>query len=207
MASPMGDRRCVACGREGRPEETICPEDGQPLDAAAVGSAETDDPEALAPGTMVGEYRVEARLGAGGFGAVYRAVHPVIGKVAAVKVLRRACSSDPEVSRRFVDEARAVHRIKHGNIVDIFGFGALPVDVFDEVGDAAFASSVDETLIAKKLAHVAGAHPAHVRQARRAATRGDRARAQELARIVVGAWGRADVRIPAVAEMQALLER
>jgi serine/threonine-protein kinase len=74
-------------------------------------------------GEMVGEYRIEARIGRGGFGAVYRAVHPLIGKSAAIKVLSRQYSSNPEMVARFVAEARAVNRIGHKNIVDIFSFG------------------------------------------------------------------------------------
>ncbi|WP_438031633.1 serine/threonine-protein kinase [Sorangium sp. So ce204] len=82
------------------------------------------DPE-LAPGTPVGEYRVEAKIGAGGFGTVYRAIHPVIGKAAAIKVLSRQCSANPQLVSRFVAEARAVNQIRHRNIIDIFSFGAL----------------------------------------------------------------------------------
>ena len=43
----------------------------------------------LPVGAAVGEYVIEALLGKGGFGAVYRAVHPVIGKQVAIKVLAR----------------------------------------------------------------------------------------------------------------------
>ena len=81
--------------------------------------------EPLAPGDLAGEYAIEARLGAGGFGTVYRAVHEVIGKPAAVKVLHRKLCGDPQAVARFVEEARAVNRIGHGNIVDIFAFGQL----------------------------------------------------------------------------------
>ncbi len=81
--------------------------------------------EALEPGTAVGEYLIEERIGEGGFGAVYAANHPVIGKRAAVKVLSREFSTDASLSARFINEARAVNTIRHGNIVDIFSFGRL----------------------------------------------------------------------------------
>jgi serine/threonine-protein kinase len=45
--------------------------------------AATED--VLPPGTMVGEYRIETRLGKGGMGAVYGARHPVIGKRVAIR--------------------------------------------------------------------------------------------------------------------------
>ncbi|MCA9676510.1 MAG: protein kinase, partial [Myxococcales bacterium] len=79
----------------------------------------------LQPGQQVGEYVVEAKIGEGGFGTVFRASHPLIGKVAAVKVLNRQYSADPEMVSRFVAEARAVNQIRHRNIIDIFAFGAL----------------------------------------------------------------------------------
>jgi eukaryotic-like serine/threonine-protein kinase len=81
--------------------------------------------EPLPGGTAVGEYEVLGVLGEGGFGAVYRAVHPVIGKHAAIKVLKREFSSQPDMVARFVSEARAVNQIRHKNIIDIFSFGVL----------------------------------------------------------------------------------
>jgi serine/threonine-protein kinase len=76
-------------------------------------------------GEVVGEYRVERKLGEGGFGTVYLATHPVIGKEVAIKVLHRRYSADPAIVTRFVAEARAVNQIRHKNIIDIFGFGKL----------------------------------------------------------------------------------
>jgi serine/threonine-protein kinase len=85
---------------------------------------DASDPDLVA-GDEVGEYVIEAKLGSGGFGTVYRARHPVIGKRAAVKVLARQYSSDPEMVSRFVSEARVVNTIRHANIIDIFSFGTL----------------------------------------------------------------------------------
>jgi serine/threonine-protein kinase len=82
------------------------------------------DPD-LQPGQVVGEYRVEAKLGQGGFGAVFKAAHPLIGKLVAIKVLSQRFSVDPEMVSRFVAEARAVNQIRHHNIIDIFSFGTL----------------------------------------------------------------------------------
>ncbi len=81
--------------------------------------------DVLAPGTRVGEYVVGGLIGQGGFGAVYEAVHPIIGKRAAVKVLSSAFCSDRGLATRFVNEARAVNTIRHRNIVDVFSFGQL----------------------------------------------------------------------------------
>ncbi|MGE5180474.1 MAG: serine/threonine-protein kinase, partial [Acidobacteriota bacterium] len=80
----------------------------------------------LAPGTDVGGYHVDGELGHGGMGVVYSATHPVIGKRAAIKVLKPELSQNHDAVDRFVLEARAVNQIGHPNIVDIFAFGALP---------------------------------------------------------------------------------
>ncbi|HTJ43930.1 MAG TPA: serine/threonine-protein kinase [Kofleriaceae bacterium] len=83
------------------------------------------DDRDLEPGQKVGEYVVEEKIGAGGFGTVFRGTHPLIGKLVAIKVLKRQYSADPEMVSRFVAEARAVNQIRHRNIIDIFAFGAL----------------------------------------------------------------------------------
>src|SRR3954467_11648901 len=82
-------------------------------------------PGDLPEGLEVGEYRVLRKIGEGGRGAVYAAVHPVIGKRVAIKVLAPQIAAHPELVRRFIDEARAVNKIGHPNIVDIFSFGWL----------------------------------------------------------------------------------
>jgi serine/threonine-protein kinase len=79
----------------------------------------------LESGQTVGEYTIDGKLGQGAFGTVYKAVHPLIGKVVAIKVLSRRYSVDPEMVSRFMAEARAVNQIRHRNIIDIFSFGAL----------------------------------------------------------------------------------
>jgi serine/threonine-protein kinase len=59
-------------------------------------------------------------------GVVYSATHPVIGKRAAIKILRLDVSRSPIAVERFIQEARAVNQIGHPNIIDIFAYGALP---------------------------------------------------------------------------------
>ena len=77
-------------------------------------------------GWMAGEYRLGRKLGEGGFGAVYEAVHPLLKRRAAVKVLHRIAGADSEAVLRFVAEARAVNQIRNRHIIDIFSFGKLP---------------------------------------------------------------------------------
>jgi serine/threonine protein kinase len=76
-------------------------------------------------GSEVSGYRVTNRLGVGGMGIVYEGEQPVIGKRVAIKVLRPEVADNPEVVQRLVSEARAVNRVGHRGIVDVFGFGQL----------------------------------------------------------------------------------
>ncbi len=114
---------CPQCSKRYGEGQTTCPDDGQTLvpDTATQGLARE-----LPPGEMIGEYRVISKLGEGGFGTVYRAEHPVIGKSVAVKVLSEQLSSSPEMVSRFIAEARAANQIRSRHIIDIFAFGALP---------------------------------------------------------------------------------
>ncbi len=97
---------------------------GGPTGEQGVTPIGADDPD-LEPGQQVGEYVVEKKIGEGGFGTVFKADHPLIGKQVAIKVLSRQYSAQAEMVSRFVSEARAVNQIRHRNIIDIFSFGQL----------------------------------------------------------------------------------
>ena len=118
-----GANVCPTCMATYPGTATTCADDGTALVPASTFAHVDKD---LADGTVVGEYRVEGKLGEGGFGIVFRGVHPVIGKTVAIKVLSRQCSSNPQMVSRFIAEARAVNQIRHRNIIDIFSFGQLP---------------------------------------------------------------------------------
>ena len=77
-------------------------------------------------GSAVGSFRVIRALGRGGMGTVYLAEHPIIGSRVAIKFLHESMSTSPELVARFYDEARAVNRIGHENIVGIFDLSMLP---------------------------------------------------------------------------------
>jgi serine/threonine-protein kinase len=80
----------------------------------------------LGAGTLVGEYRVTHKLGEGGMGVVYAGIHPEIGKRVAIKILGPQAGAYPDLIRRFKEEARAVNKIRHPNIIDVFAFNQLP---------------------------------------------------------------------------------
>ncbi len=79
----------------------------------------------LAGTAMVGGYRIEHHLGAGGMGTVYAAVEPTIGKRVAVKVLRADLTADDTFVARFEREAKSVAQLRHPAVIEIFAFGRL----------------------------------------------------------------------------------
>jgi len=89
-------------------------------------SGDSPDTQPEISGWMAGEYRLGRKLGEGGFGAVYEAVHPLLKRRAAVKVLHRIAGADSDAVLRFIAEARAVNQIRNRHIIDIFSFGKLP---------------------------------------------------------------------------------
>ncbi|HEY5927402.1 MAG TPA: serine/threonine-protein kinase [Kofleriaceae bacterium] len=107
-------------------EVTVAPAPPESGDVTAMTSPITLPDTNLKPGMTLGEYRVERLIGAGGMGVVFEAVHPLIGKRAAVKILKKELCTDPGTLERFVDEARVVNQIGHPNIVDVFAFGEMP---------------------------------------------------------------------------------
>ena len=80
----------------------------------------------IAEGQSLGNYRILARIGVGGMGAVYLAEHPLIGKKVALKVIHRDLAGNQEVISRFFNEARAVNKIGNEHIVEIHDFGMSP---------------------------------------------------------------------------------
>ncbi|HEX4004892.1 MAG TPA: protein kinase [Acidobacteriaceae bacterium] len=75
-------------------------------------------------GQQVGHYRIEALLGAGGMGTVYRAVDLRLDRAVALKVLQAATLGwDPQARERFRREARALARLNHPHIATVHDVG------------------------------------------------------------------------------------
>jgi serine/threonine protein kinase len=75
----------------------------------------------LVPGERVGSYRVEAKLGSGGMGDVYRATDTKLERAVAIKVLPSSVAQDPERRVRFEREAKVLAALNHPNIAHIYG--------------------------------------------------------------------------------------
>jgi eukaryotic-like serine/threonine-protein kinase len=70
-----------------------------------------------------GRYRLEAEIGVGGLGAVYRATHEKLDKSVAIKLLHQHCGESELLRSRFEREAKALATLDHPNIVTITDFG------------------------------------------------------------------------------------
>ncbi|MEY4578207.1 MAG: hypothetical protein RL701_2910 [Pseudomonadota bacterium] len=145
----MTARRCRICGRDFPESEQFCSQDGARLSAVGVGiGAEIDGEahsvpdlsaldlaadaaseaaiDALVGATLDARYRVLRVIGEGGMGVVYEALHVLIEKRVALKVLRDTFTGRPDVVERFRQEAKSASKIGHPNIVDVSDFGETP---------------------------------------------------------------------------------
>lgn len=82
-----------------------------------------DDGDSLVGTLFAGRFHVEALLGSGGMGSVYRARHEVLQRLFALKVIRKDLLQDLTIAKRFRREAQAASRIDHPNIIGIIDFG------------------------------------------------------------------------------------
>src|ERR1043165_7616153 len=70
-------------------------------------------------GQALGHYRIDAKIGEGGMGVVYRATDTHLDRPVAIKLLRAEAVADEERKRRFVQEAKAASSLHHPGIVTI----------------------------------------------------------------------------------------
>src|SRR5688572_6638934 len=82
----------------------------------------------LAAGTRVGPYEIQAAVGAGGMGEVYRARDTRLDRTVAVKILPDSLAADPQLRERFDREARAVAALNHPHICTLHDIGEQAAD-------------------------------------------------------------------------------
>ncbi len=102
----MTARRCEACDAATIPEAVL-----QPAFDALIGT------------TLQNQYRIEAELGRGGMGTVYRGTQLTIGRAVAIKVISEGYAGDLASIRRFRREARITSQLTHPNTIRVFDFG------------------------------------------------------------------------------------
>ncbi|HVS03708.1 MAG TPA: serine/threonine-protein kinase, partial [Thermoanaerobaculia bacterium] len=76
--------------------------------------------------TTLGQFKITAKLGEGGMGAVYRAEDTRLGREVAIKVLPELFTADPERLARFEREARMLASLNHPNIASLHDVGEAP---------------------------------------------------------------------------------
>ena len=102
---------CTACNTKYDDSVSFCALDGEVLEA---------DPASIVNTVLDGQYQMEALLGKGGMGAVYRARHILLGDRVAIKVLPPEVRNNAEWLRRFRREGQAARRFRHANAVTVY---------------------------------------------------------------------------------------
>src|SRR4026208_2619375 len=102
---------CTTCKAKYDDSVSFCSIDGDVLGA--------DPASSVDPG-LDGQYQMEALLGKGGMGAVYRARHILLGDRVAIKVLPPEIRNNAEWLRRFRREGQAARRFRHPNAVTVY---------------------------------------------------------------------------------------
>jgi WD40 repeat protein len=80
----------------------------------------------LVPGQTIRGYEIKDIIGEGGYGAVYRAYQPVVGRTVAIKVIWPTLASMPEFIRHFEAEAQLVAQLEHPQIVPLYDYWRDP---------------------------------------------------------------------------------
>ncbi len=80
-------------------------------------------PESLVGRTLDGRYRIDAKIGEGGLGTVYRAQHLKLDRAVAIKVLKADLRAIPDIRSRFEREVRMLAALSHPNVVTITDYG------------------------------------------------------------------------------------
>src|SRR6476646_9297674 len=102
---------CTACKAKYDDSVSFCSIDGEVLEA---------DPASIVDTVLDGQYQMEALLGKGGMGAVYRARHILLGDRVAIKILPQEVRTNAEWLRRFRREGQAARRFRHENAVTVY---------------------------------------------------------------------------------------
>ena len=106
---------CPQCGASIQTPQAFC------LSCGARATRAPQDP--MLGRTLLNQYVIQRRLGQGGYGAVYEAMQPSVGRKAAIKTLHAHLSHQPELVVRFHREGLATSRLTHPAVVKIFNFG------------------------------------------------------------------------------------
>ena len=119
MLDPLA-KICTRCGAHYDASAAFCTRDGTPL------GTESEEPDLYVGQTLLGQFRIEEKVGAGGMGTVYRARQIGVDRHVAIKILHPELVQNADAVRRFQREARVSAALDHPNIVRVILFGQLP---------------------------------------------------------------------------------
>jgi len=122
MGEPQ--RRCSSCGESYAEGVIFCPRDGNALPARSVDSG----PDPYLGQTLRGEFRVEALIGAGAVGRVYRAHQLGVERNVALKIMHRDLAANDGLRARFLREARIAGSLCHPNLVNVLSLSEVQQD-------------------------------------------------------------------------------
>lgn len=77
----------------------------------------------LEPGTRIGQYVIQQRIGSGGMAVVFSALDETLGRKVALKVLSPSLAHDEEFRQRFLRESRTIAMVEESHIVPVYGAG------------------------------------------------------------------------------------
>ncbi len=110
---------CPKCGRRYDGAAAFCQKDGLPL------SMTPDGADPYVGQTLLDQFKIEEKIGAGGMGSVYRARQTTLHRDVAIKILHAELADNADAVRRFKREARVCTALDHPNVVRVFLFGQL----------------------------------------------------------------------------------
>lgn len=114
---------CPSCGARYEEAAKFCQHDGTMLRQAEAEAAEQDP---YLGRVLLGQFEVEAVIGEGGMGRVYRARQHGFDRPVAIKILHSDLVTNTEMVKRFNREAKIISRLDHPGIIHVYLFGELP---------------------------------------------------------------------------------
>jgi tRNA A-37 threonylcarbamoyl transferase component Bud32 len=123
MTAPGAGASCIHCGTANHGDARFCGVCGRAMAATEPSSANLGEAPVMIGREIAGRYRILAKLGEGGMGAVFRAEQISLKRTVAVKLLRPEVLGNQMLLRRFNVEAEAVAKLNHPNTVNIYDFG------------------------------------------------------------------------------------
>jgi serine/threonine protein kinase/formylglycine-generating enzyme required for sulfatase activity len=113
-------KTCPKCDKTYEDDRLVCADDVTPLVSRNAGPTE------LMPGKLIANhFLLVEKIGQGGMGAVYKAIHTEMGRICAIKVLTSMGADDEAAQSRFKREAQMASRIDNSHVVIIYDFGRM----------------------------------------------------------------------------------